>query len=178
MEAQSRHLSELTIRFYRQRLTAIGQILGSTKDIRHITTLDCRTVLMRTSQRSTKHAFVVLRRLFSFLIEEELLTKSPVAKLKAPKIEQKVVDPITAAEIQNCFKVARAARGFMGVRDSVIFACHVVHVERRCRHTYTASHLRVESAGHGAEICKAIHGQDATIYGHVLAGQPAQVDRK
>jgi integrase/recombinase XerC len=122
MEAQSRHLSELTIRFYRQRLTAIGQILGSTKDIRHITTADCRTVLMRTSQRSTKHAYVVLRRLFSFLMEEELITKSPVTKLKPPKVEQKVVDPISEAEMQNCFKVARVSRGFMGIRDSVIFA--------------------------------------------------------
>jgi site-specific recombinase XerD len=122
LEGQSRHLSSQTIRFYDQRLTAIGRILGAYKDVRKITTADCRIVLTQTSQRSTKHAFVTMRRLFSFLVDEEVLTKSPVSKLKPPKVVQKVVDPISAAEMLQCFKVAKNARGFMGLRDSAIFA--------------------------------------------------------
>jgi hypothetical protein len=44
-------------------------------------------------------------------MEEELLAKSPVAKLKAPKIEQKVVDPITASERSMRSEGDSVARG-------------------------------------------------------------------
>ncbi len=63
-----------------------------------------------------------LNRLFRFLMDDEILAKNPMAKIRPPKVEQKVVDPISPAEIQKCFKAARADRGYIGVRDSVIFA--------------------------------------------------------
>ena len=43
IEAQSRHLSTQTIRFYRQRLNQIGRMLEN-KNVRSVTAQDCRMV--------------------------------------------------------------------------------------------------------------------------------------
>ena len=107
--------------FYRERSRAVVKIVGD-KRIDLVTSADLRLVLAQCSPGTAPHNFSFLRRLFRFLIAEEVLERNPMAKLQPPKVESKVVDPLSTEEMVRCFKAAKAQGGLLGVRDAAIFA--------------------------------------------------------
>jgi site-specific recombinase XerD len=55
-------------------------------------------------------------------MEEELIKRNPMEKVRTPKIEQKVIQPHSLDEIKTLYKAAKDMRGHIGLRDSSIFA--------------------------------------------------------
>lgn len=54
-----------------------------------------------------------------------------MAKLRPPKVEQKVVQPLSSEDVKKCYKAAKAQRGILGARDAAIFATLVATGIRR-----------------------------------------------
>jgi site-specific recombinase XerD len=121
MDAAARRLSPLTLDFYRTRTKVITKIVGD-KRIDLVTAADCRLVLVKCSEGTVLHNFSFMRRLFRFLVAEEILDRDPMAKLTPPKVESKVIEPLSIDEMVRCYKRARAQGGLLGVRDAAIFA--------------------------------------------------------
>jgi site-specific recombinase XerD len=121
MEAASRRLSQNTLLYYKDRCRVIQRIIGD-KRIDLITATDLRRVMAECSPGTVGHNYRFLARLFRFLINEEVLEKNPMAKLKPPKVEQKVIQPLSAADVQKCYKLAKSQGGILGIRDAAIFA--------------------------------------------------------
>ena len=121
MDAAARRLSPRTLVFYRERTKAIAKIVGD-KRIDLITATDLRMVLATCAAGSVLHNHSFMRRLFRFLVSEDVLEKNPMAKLQPPKVESKVINPLTTEEMIRCFKTAKAQGGLLGVRDAAIFA--------------------------------------------------------
>ena len=121
METASRRLSKATEAFYTQRTDAIVRIIGN-KPVKAVCVADLRKALTECPERSAPLNYRFLKRLFSFLMLEEVIKQNPMAKLKPPKIEQKVVEPLHHDQLQKLFKTARTGRGFQGIRDCAILA--------------------------------------------------------
>jgi integrase/recombinase XerD len=121
MEVLSRKLSKNTVTFYRARCLAVRRVVGD-KRIDLITTTDLRQVLATSTPASSAHNYKYMARLFRFLVDEEVILKNPMGKLTRPKVEQKVVQPLTAEEVNRCYKAAKATGGRQGARDAAIFA--------------------------------------------------------
>ena len=120
MESASRRLSKATQKFYSDRTDAIIRLIGN-KPVEKVTVTDLRRALTECPERSAPLNYRFLKRLFNFLIAEEVLKISPMDKLRPPKIEQRVIEPLTQVQLQKLFRVARSARGF-GIRDSAMLA--------------------------------------------------------
>jgi site-specific recombinase XerD len=121
MDAAARRLSPLTLVFYRDRAKAIVKTVGD-KRVDLITPTDLRAVLASCTEGTVLHNYSFMRRLFRFLVAEEILDRNPMVKLQPPKVESKVVNPLTTEEMVRCFKAAKAQGGLLGVRDAAIFA--------------------------------------------------------
>jgi site-specific recombinase XerD len=63
-----------------------------------------------------------MNRLFRFLIYEEIMERSPMAKIQPPKVRSKVVQPISAVDVKKCWRAAKEQGGLLGARDVAIFA--------------------------------------------------------
>lgn len=61
----------------------------------------------------------VLRRLFNWLVEEDELRVSPMARMKAPKVFEKAPKVLTEAELSRLYKVC-AGRSFDDRRDAAL----------------------------------------------------------
>ena len=78
-----------------------------------------------------------LRRFFRFLVDEELLTKSPMARVKMPQLPKHIMPAFTAGEVDQLLTVAKTARDralvlFLldsGVRASECAALDLKHVD-------------------------------------------------
>ena len=123
MESASRRLSPRTIEYYRDRLATVIRTVGD-KSITSITSVDLRKVFVECSERSVPNNYRFLTRLFHFLIDEELLKRNPMEKVRAPKIEQRVIQPHSLDEIRTLFNTAEVnpRSHHIRQRDATIFA--------------------------------------------------------
>lgn len=130
MDAAARRLSRNTIKFYQERCRVVERIVGD-KRIDLITATDLRQVLAQCTSGSAEHNYRFLAQLFRFLISEEVLEKNPMAKLKRPMVEQKVIQPLSAEDVKRCYKAAKSAGGILGFRDASIIATFLATGIRR-----------------------------------------------
>ncbi|MHB8144129.1 MAG: tyrosine-type recombinase/integrase [Vulcanimicrobiaceae bacterium] len=130
MECQARHLTHDTVEFYRARLAAIERILGN-PDLKDVGLADLRRVLVECPPKSAHHNYVAIKRIFSLLISEELITVDPSRKLRSPRQPKPVINPLSTEDIAKVFKAAKQDRGFIGVRDSIMFATLIATGIRR-----------------------------------------------
>ena len=105
--------SKSTQKFYSDRTDAIIRIIGN-KPVERICATDLRRSLTECPERSSPLNYRFLKRLFNFLINEEVIKANPMAKLKPPKIEQKVIEPLNQEQLQKLFRVARTAEASWG----------------------------------------------------------------
>lgn len=133
----SRH-SEKTIKWYQWTLGTWHRWLvanGRSTAITGLTIADARDFLEAEGKRATlycHHPFGVahpgklsdrtlhcyargIRALFRWLVEEEYLTRNPMAKLKPPKLEQRMKEILTAEEIQRMLDACETTT-FLGSR--------------------------------------------------------------
>ncbi len=59
----------------------------------------------RASPRTVHHYYSVLRAFFNWAVKEDFLTESPVAKVRLPKPQQKVIRPYTVEQIKRMLQV-------------------------------------------------------------------------
>ena len=118
MECQARNLSPNTTKFYKVVLTKCRGLLGD-KKVASITALDLRRVLIAVPPSSARHYYVVLKRLFNFLVREGEMKRNPAAGLRAPKAEKKVIQALSAVDVAKLLAAAKANvhRGHNALRD-------------------------------------------------------------
>jgi site-specific recombinase XerD len=123
IESASRRLSPRTVEYYRDRLATAVRTVGD-KSITSITSVDPRKVFVECSERSGPNNYRFLTRLFNFLINEEVIKHNPMEKARAPKIEQRVIQPHSLDGIQTLFRTAKVnpRSHFIRLRDAAIFA--------------------------------------------------------
>jgi site-specific recombinase XerD len=78
IDVRARRLSPRTAEFYEVQLMRVAKLLND-KDVRKITTTDLRLVLTECPTNSAPHRYRSLSRLFSFLVDEEVVSVSPTA---------------------------------------------------------------------------------------------------
>jgi integrase/recombinase XerD len=136
--------SEKTIGWYRWILSTFERWLkgnGRSTSINEITIADVRAFLQSEAQRDTLcpdhptgvaragrlsdrtlHCYArAIRAFFNWLVNEEYLTKNPVAKLKPPKLEKRYKEVLSVAEIERLLAELNQ-RTFLGARMYAIIA--------------------------------------------------------
>jgi site-specific recombinase XerD len=115
--------SESTVRIYLLNLNQFKTHVGDLK-IGDVTALHVRDFMAsrRTKSTYTQHqAFRVLRTFFRWCIAEGFIEKYPMANIKAPELEQKVIQTFTREEIQKMLAVCNVKK-FIGARNRAIIA--------------------------------------------------------
>lgn len=77
--------------------------------LRVITSAQCKKILSEafgTSQSSYAKGRVILHSVFSFGIRQEWCDSNPVIRIKAPKIKEKIITPLSPSEVENLKKTA------------------------------------------------------------------------
>ena len=118
---RARNLSPSTQRFYRTRLEAfVSYLQGQRLDLtlEQLTPSILRDFLAaereRVSAATAQHSYVALRALCRFLVNEEILVASPMAKVEKVRVARKVIQTFTPAQIEAL--LAQGGRDFNGAR--------------------------------------------------------------
>jgi len=77
------------------------------------------TACRPTSQITVRHYYRVLFTFFKWLKEEEIISDNPVAHLKTPKIEQKVIQALSRKDVEALLNKC-PAKTMLGVRNRAI----------------------------------------------------------
>lgn len=121
LDSDSRGFTPKTLDFYRHRLGLFLRYCDEqgAKTLADLTHTLIRAYLARQQQRQKRQeissAYVhsharAIRTFCYFLVREELLTDSPFAKLKMPRLETKVRPALTGDEVQAVLKVCDCER--------------------------------------------------------------------
>jgi integrase/recombinase XerC len=101
--------------------------------------------VVRTRSASTalnKHKG--LQQFFKWLVEDEDLERSPMARVKQPKTAQTLI-PILGDDDTTKLLATCKGKDFLAVRDEAIIRVAVVHDDRRAPHRVTDPHRQVEA---------------------------------
>lgn len=106
-------LGKNTIKQYGTRLGRFADYIR--KDVEDITTMDIRIYLANYSKTGVKNSTLavetdVLRVFFKWLEDEEYIAKSPMRKIKTPKIEKRVREALTKEELETLRLGAKTLR--------------------------------------------------------------------
>lgn len=121
IEGKSRRLSPRTIEMYVEKLGRLREYLGDV-ETSSISIHQLREFLSTVPIRSGPKYYQCIRRLFRFLVSEELLEKNPALRLRRPRVRELVIEPLTGDEIQKLFATARSSMPQMRLRDTTILA--------------------------------------------------------
>jgi site-specific recombinase XerD len=119
LDCKARRFTMRTIEWYQNYLGMFLKWILSRHEsglyLHEITATHIRTYLVHLHERElsshTQHnAFRCLRRFFNFAVSEELLTVSPLRKVKPPKLEKKILPAFTPAEVKRLLNKCRSAR--------------------------------------------------------------------
>ena len=119
LDSRVRNLSPASVLFYRKSLKELVRLYGD-RPAASVTTADLRAFF---EPGRTIQTYRSVRRLFKFLVLEEEIAQNPLRRIPKPKEEQKVVEPLTPAEVKRLYEHARQWRpGYIGARDGAIIA--------------------------------------------------------
>jgi integrase/recombinase XerD len=115
------HLRRMALR---RCLSHLRDDMGITASLRKVTTdhlREVQAVLLRNSQPATVQSYVMaLKRFFRFLQEEGERQDNPAERLKAPRQQVKVKQPLTPPEVKALLKACEADRSLLGARDRAV----------------------------------------------------------
>lgn len=119
----SRH-TQRTIDFYRYNLNRFLVFLIESKinDTSEVTAHHARQFIVDLERRNLSGAYMhsfarAIKTWFNFLVSEGEIERNPMHKVRMPKVEQKVLDPYTEAEVRALLK---ACVGEFALRDRCI----------------------------------------------------------
>jgi len=130
-------LSPATIDDYRYKVGVLIKFchLNNIDDLTTITPTHIRLFILdlktRNNPTSVVDYFKSVKRFFNWLVEEERLDTSPMAKMKTPKSEQKVILPFSPEEIRDLLLLCDTST-FVGARNRAIILT-LLDTGLRCR---------------------------------------------
>ena len=140
LDCQARRLTPSTRTFYRQKLhTFIAEL--STDTLQDITSIHARAALAALAERGLSAQYQnnvarAARAFFNFCVAEKLLDVSPMANMKMPKVERKVIQSLTRAEVRKILRACEQDRDTAivlfildtGTRASELIALNVADI--------------------------------------------------
>ncbi|MCE7926977.1 MAG: tyrosine-type recombinase/integrase [Dehalococcoidia bacterium] len=136
-DLRAQNLSAKTAQTYGEALRQFSSFLierGRPVEPASVTADDVRgyiTQLLETRSSSTAHnRYRALHRFFNWLVEQEYLDNSPMAKLKPPKVDEKVTPIISPSDQERLFKSLNG-KDFESRRDRAIVSILVDTGARR-----------------------------------------------
>ena len=127
-DLRSQNLSEKTCEVYSEAVNQLEEFLvwrreGETPD--DVTTDNVRafiTHLLETKSSATaNNRYRALNRFFGWLLEQEYITSHPMAKMKPPKMEEKIVEVVRQGDLAKLFKTVGGGE-FESRRDKAILS--------------------------------------------------------
>ncbi|XUX01077.1 MAG: tyrosine-type recombinase/integrase [Dehalogenimonas sp.] len=118
-------LSAATIRYYRQTVGGLVEFLISQgiDDPAKVIPFHIRAYLLdrqtKVSAISVNDAYRGIRRFFNWLVEEKVVSETPMTNIRPPKVPQKVIQPFTAEDIGRLLS-AIDGRVFTSMRNRAI----------------------------------------------------------
>lgn len=116
LDSRSRRLSPKTIRFYVQQLGwFLEWITPYTEYVEEVNATHIRTYMSKRADDGLAPASVsaiyrALGRFFSFCVEEEFIEVDPMAKIKRPRVPEKIPPAFTKSEINKILKICVSRR--------------------------------------------------------------------
>jgi site-specific recombinase XerD len=80
--------------------------------------------MKKVSQATLHDYFKTLRTFFSWLEREELIIENPFKRLKPPKVDKKIIQALTPAEIERLMK-AYSGKSYLDVRNKAILSIFI-----------------------------------------------------
>lgn len=190
LDCEARRLTEATRSFYHGRLSRFirwceAQGLESVQDL---TAHDIRRYLVHLQRRQLSSQYQhglarAIRAFLNYCVRDELLEKSPFAKVQMPRLEKKILEAFSPEEIKLILKSCRSERDralclFLldtGVRASELIALNVDDVDlktgmvivrlgkgQKGRTTYVGARTRKQLRRYFAER-DALKGREAAF---------------
>jgi integrase/recombinase XerD len=117
LDAQARRLTVRTVGWYQYHLADFARWLEQSQvmDLDTVTSIHIKMYLVDLQKRgwasTTQHnAASAIRSFFNVCITEELLTASPMRRVKMPKVEKKILPALTQEDVRELLKACQVQR--------------------------------------------------------------------
>jgi site-specific recombinase XerD len=168
LDGTARRLTVKTLRYYRQRLTAfIAHMEGQhVTDLAHVTATHLRTYFAGMQARGLAEdtqatAARVLRAFFNFCVSEELLTVSPMRKVRLPRPSKRILPAFTASEVAAL--LAACADSQDPDRDKALLLC-LLDTGCRAAEFVALNTGDVDLTSGAVHVWQGKGGKDRTVY--------------
>ncbi len=129
LDAQARNVSSGTLRFYSQKLYPLVAYLDSLdlRDATEVTASHLRLWLVQLQQTGHNpggvHGFYrAAKAFFTWLLREGTIVKNPMSLVRAPKVPEEPLEPVTLEQIRTLLSVCEA-KTLLGARDRAVILC-------------------------------------------------------
>lgn len=119
LDCQARRFTKHTLRFYRERLSLFTKWVGETTLLHQLTATEIKRFFIDLQDRDLSSAYVhsharAIRTFCNYCVRDELVEKSPFAKVKMPTLAKKILPALTADEVDALLDAC------VGQRDKTI----------------------------------------------------------
>lgn len=145
-------LSDITLKDYGRTLGRFADTMR--RNVEDITTMDIRMYLANRSKENIKtttlaHDTDVLRGFFNWLEDEEYIDKSPMRKIKTPKVEKRLREALTKEEFETLRTGAKTLRQKALLELLYSTGCRLEEVEQMKKQHIDWQRLQIKVIGKG-----------------------------
>lgn len=124
------------------------------KNVEDISTMDIRVYLINRAKTGIKNTTIanetnILRGFFNYLEDEEYVVRSPMRKIKSPKIEKRLRKGLTKEEFEMISKSAKTPRQNALLQLLYSTGCRLEEVEQMKKQDIDWERLRIRVIGKG-----------------------------
>lgn len=124
------------------------------KDVENITTMDIRIYLINRGKTGLSNSTIanetnILRGFFAYLEDEEYIAKSPMRKIKSPKIEKRLRKGLTTEEFEIIRKSTKTIRQKALLELLYATGCRLEEVETMKKSDIDWDNMRIRVIGKG-----------------------------
>ncbi|MBU5425024.1 tyrosine-type recombinase/integrase [Tissierella pigra] len=124
------------------------------KNVEDITAMDIRMYIAQRSKENLKNTTLandtdILRGFFNFLEDEEYINKSPMRKIKTPKVEKRLREALTKEQFETLRTGAKTLRQKALLETLYSTGCRLEEVEQMKKHHIDWQRLQVRVVGKG-----------------------------
>jgi site-specific recombinase XerD len=116
------------MRMYKLHARRLQKIIDGKTPMTEITMLDLQRVIISVPPLSAHRVFRYIKRLFSYLEFNEVITKNVARKLETPKKSKRIIRPLNMEDIAKIMEAAKTSKGkgsYLALRDQAILALFV-----------------------------------------------------
>lgn len=145
-------LSDITLKSYGRTLGRFADSMR--RNVEDITTMDIRVYLANYSKTGVKTTTVashtdIIRGFFNWLEDEEYIAKSPMRKIKSPKIEKRLREALTKEEFEVLRTGAKTLRQKALLELLYATGCRLEEVEQMKKQDIDWQRLQIQVVGKG-----------------------------